>query len=130
VRRKADPEEETMKFGVFDHVDDSGLPLSMLGMGRGISPIEAGFYGIPSSEMQARYFEASDLILKALQSETLTHQGKYYSFTNVPMTLRPIQRPHPELWYATRTKESFAWAGKVGVNTVTLASGSSRHSQG
>jgi alkanesulfonate monooxygenase SsuD/methylene tetrahydromethanopterin reductase-like flavin-dependent oxidoreductase (luciferase family) len=93
----------------------------MLGMGRGISPIEAGFYGIPSSEMQARYFEVSDLILKALQSETLTHQGKYYSFTNVPMTLRPIQRPHPELWYATRTQESFAWAGKAGVNTVTLA---------
>ena len=86
----------------------------MLGMGRGISPIEAGFFGIPGSEMQARYFEASDLILKALQSETLTYQGKYYSLKNVPMTLRPVQKPHPELWYATRTPESFAWAGKVG----------------
>ena len=64
--------------------------------------------------MQARYFEASDLILKALQSETLTYQGKYYSLKNVPMTLRPVQKPHPELWYATRTPESFAWAGKVG----------------
>src|SRR5271165_660605 len=196
--------EESMKFGVFDHVDDSGLPLKrhlenrlkiiaaydrcgmygyhvaehhgtplgyacspsiflaaaaqrtkrikigpliyilplyhplrlieeictldnlsdgrfMLGMGRGISPIEAGFFGVPASEMQARYFEASDLILKALQSETLTYQGKYYSFNNVPMNLRPIQKPHPELWYATRTPESFKWAGKVGANTVTLA---------
>lgn len=93
----------------------------MLGMGRGISPIEAGFYGIPGSEMQARYFEASDLILKGLQSETLTYQGAYYSFNNVPMTLRPIQKPYPELWYATRTPESFKWAGKVGANTVTLA---------
>ena len=45
----------------------------MLGMGRGISPIEAGFYGVPGSETQARYIEASDLILKALQSETLTY---------------------------------------------------------
>jgi alkanesulfonate monooxygenase SsuD/methylene tetrahydromethanopterin reductase-like flavin-dependent oxidoreductase (luciferase family) len=93
----------------------------MLGMGRGISPIEASFYGIPASEMQARYFEASDLILKALQSQTFTYQGTYYSFKNVPMTLRPIQKPHPELWYATRTAESFAWAGKVGANTITLA---------
>ena len=93
----------------------------MLGMGRGISPIEAGFFGVSGSEMQARYFEASDLILKALQAETLTYQGKYYSFKNVPMTLRPIQKPYPELWYATRTPESFAWAGKVGANTVTLA---------
>jgi len=93
----------------------------MLGMGRGISPIEAGFFGVPASEMQARYFEASDLILKALQSETLTYQGKYYSFNNVPMNLRPIQKPHPELWYATRTPESFEWAAKAGANTVTLA---------
>ena len=93
----------------------------MLGMGRGISPIEAGFFGVSASEMQARYVEASDLILKALQSETLTYQGKYYSFNNVPITSRPIQKPYPELWYATRTPESFAWAGKVGANTVTLA---------
>jgi len=93
----------------------------MLGMGRGISPIEAGFFGVPASETQARYIEASDLILKALQSETLTYHGKYYSFDDVPMTLRPIQKPYPELWYATRTPESFAWAGKAGVNTVTLA---------
>jgi alkanesulfonate monooxygenase SsuD/methylene tetrahydromethanopterin reductase-like flavin-dependent oxidoreductase (luciferase family) len=69
----------------------------MLGMGRGISPIEAGFYGIPANEMQARYFEAYEIILKALQSETLSYQGKYYSFSNVPLTLRPIQKPHPEL---------------------------------
>lgn len=93
----------------------------MLGMGRGISPIEAGFYGVPGSETQARYFEASDIILKGLQSETLTYQGKFYSFSNVPMTLRPIQKPYPELWYATRTPESFAWAAKAGANTVTLA---------
>jgi alkanesulfonate monooxygenase SsuD/methylene tetrahydromethanopterin reductase-like flavin-dependent oxidoreductase (luciferase family) len=93
----------------------------MLGMGRGISPIEAGFFGVPASEMQARYIEASDIVLKGLQSDTLTYQGKYYSFDNVPVTSRPIQKPHPELWYATRTPESFAWAGKAGVNTVTLA---------
>ena len=93
----------------------------MMGMGRGISPIEAGFYGIPADELQTRYFEASEIILQALQSETLTYAGKYWSFKDVPMTMRPIQKPHPELWYATRTPESFAWAAKAGANTVTLA---------
>ena len=71
--------------------------------------------------MQERYFETSDIILRALQSETLTYQGKYYSFDKVPITLRPIQKPHPELRYATRTPESFAWAAKMGANTVTVA---------
>lgn len=93
----------------------------MLGMGKGISPIEAGFYGIPADEMQGRYFEASELILEAMKSDMLTFEGKYYAFRNVPMTLRPVQQPHPELWYGTRSRESFEWAGKNGLNTVTLA---------
>lgn len=93
----------------------------MLGIGRGISPIEAGFFGIPAGEMQQRYFESSELILKALQTDRLTFEGKFYSFEDVPMTLRPLQKPYPELWYATRTPESFAWAARAGANTVTLA---------
>ncbi|MCB1396212.1 MAG: LLM class flavin-dependent oxidoreductase [Rhodobacter sp.] len=93
----------------------------MLGMGRGISPIEAGFYGVEADEMQARYFEASELILKALQTDRLTHEGRFYQVRDVPMTLRPVQRPHPELWYASRSPESFAWAARAGANTVTLA---------
>ena len=93
----------------------------MLGIGRGISPIEAGFFGVPAEEMQQRYFESSDLILKALQTDRLTYEGKFYSFEDVPMSLRPLQKPYPELWYATRTPESFAWAASAGANTVTLA---------
>jgi alkanesulfonate monooxygenase SsuD/methylene tetrahydromethanopterin reductase-like flavin-dependent oxidoreductase (luciferase family) len=93
----------------------------MLGMGRGTSPIEAGFFGVPADQMQGRYFEASDLILKALQSDSLTHEGQYYQYHDVPMTLRPVQKPHPELWYASRSPESFSWAARAGANTVTLA---------
>jgi alkanesulfonate monooxygenase SsuD/methylene tetrahydromethanopterin reductase-like flavin-dependent oxidoreductase (luciferase family) len=95
-----------MKFGVFDHVDDSGLPLKEHFDNR-LKIIEAydrcGIRGYHADEHHG------------------THQGKYYSFNNVPMTLRPIQKPYPELWYATRTPESFAWAAKMGANTVTLA---------
>lgn len=93
----------------------------MLGMGRGTSPIEAGFFGVPGDEMQGRYFEASDLILKALQSDRLTHEGRFYRYRDVPMTMRPVQRPHPDLWYASRSPESFVWAARNRANTVTLA---------
>jgi len=93
----------------------------MLGIGRGASPIEAGFYGLPMDEQQRRYFEATEVILKALQSDTLDHDGEFFRFENVPMTLRPLQKPHPELWYASRAPESFDWAARAGANTVTLA---------
>jgi len=93
----------------------------MMGIGRGASPIEAGFYGVPMEEQQRRYFEATEVILKALQTDTLTHKGEFFEFTEVPMTLRPLQQPYPELWYASRAPESFAWAARAGANTVTLA---------
>lgn len=93
----------------------------MMGIGRGISPVEAGFFGVPAAEQQRRYFEATDVILKALQSDTLTFEGEFFSFDDVPMTLRPLQKPYPELWYASRTPESFEWAARAGANTVTLA---------
>lgn len=93
----------------------------MLGIGRGASPVEAGFFGIPAAEMQPRYFEATEVLLKALSSDTLTHEGQFYQFRDVPMTLRPVQQPHPELWYASRSPDSFVWAARQGANTVTLA---------
>lgn len=93
----------------------------MLGIGRGASPIEAGFFGVPAAEMQPRYFEATEVLLKALRNDRLTHHGTFYHFDDVPMVLRPQQRPQPELWYASRTAESFAWAARAGAHTLTLA---------
>jgi alkanesulfonate monooxygenase SsuD/methylene tetrahydromethanopterin reductase-like flavin-dependent oxidoreductase (luciferase family) len=68
----------------------------MLGIGRGISPNRDGFYSIPSSEMQA-LFRGVRPNPQSPPVRNAHPQGKYYSFTNVPMTLRPIQRPHPDL---------------------------------
>ncbi|WP_127107615.1 LLM class flavin-dependent oxidoreductase [Pararhodobacter zhoushanensis] len=95
----------------------------MLGIGRGASPIEAGFFGVPGPDMQPRYFEATEVLMKALQNDTLDHHGAFYQFDKVPMVVRPVQQPMPELWYASRTPESFVWAAQAGANTVTLALG-------
>lgn len=103
---------------MLDHMSNGRF---MLGIGRGASPIEAGFFGVPMEEQQRRYFEATEVILKALASETLDFDGEFYKYENVPMTMRPLQEPHPELWYASRAPESFAWAARAGANTVTLA---------
>jgi len=103
---------------MLDHLSNGRL---MMGIGRGASPIEAGFYGIPGEEAQQRYFETSDLIMQALQTDVLSFNGKYHQYKDVPMTMRPLQQPHPELWYASRAPDSFAWAARAGANTVTLA---------
>jgi len=94
----------------------------MLGVGRGVSPIETGFFGVRPDELQPLYDETLEVLLKGLTSPVLDHAGPHYRFEGVPMVLRPFQRPHPELWYGVRSPESTRWAARNRVNVVTLAS--------
>jgi len=95
----------------------------MLGVGRGVSPIETGFFGVARDDLQSVYDETLEILLKGLTSDTLDHHGPLYRFEKVPMVMRPYQQPHPDLWYGVRSAESTLWAARNRVNVVTLASG-------
>ena len=94
-----------------------------LGVGRGVSPIEMGFYGVDMAEQRAKFDETLEILLKGLSSERLSHKGEFYTFDDVPMTMRPVQQPHPPLWYGAGSPESITWAAHNGVNIVSLALG-------
>src|ERR1700692_3603600 len=69
-----------------------------LGIGRGAVPLELSFFGVSAEEAQDRYSEAAEIVLKAMETNSLTHSGRYFSMHDVPITLSPIQRPYPQLW--------------------------------
>ncbi|OYW47023.1 MAG: hypothetical protein B7Z33_01265 [Sphingomonadales bacterium 12-68-11] len=94
-----------------------------LGVGRGVSPIELGFYGLDMAEQRGRYEETLAVLLKGLASDVLDHAGEFYRFDRVPMAVRPVQRPHPPLWYGAGSPDSIRWCAHNGVNMVTLALG-------
>ena len=89
-----------------------------LGIGRGISPIELGFYGLTAEEAAERFLECRDIVLSALTSERFTFHGAYYHFDDVPMVTGPLQTPHPPLWYGVSKPSSCAWAAANDVNIV------------
>ena len=89
-----------------------------LGVGRGISPFELGYYGVDATQSQAMYHEAFAVVLKALSSATLTHEGKHFSFRDVPIMMHPVQRPHPPLWYGVGNVDGVAWCVQNRVNAV------------
>jgi len=94
-----------------------------LGVGRGVSPIELGFHGLDMAEQRARFDEALEVLLKGLSSDRLDHHGEFWRFDDVPMVLRPVQRPHPPLWYGAGSPDSIRWCEQNGINMVTLALG-------
>jgi alkanesulfonate monooxygenase SsuD/methylene tetrahydromethanopterin reductase-like flavin-dependent oxidoreductase (luciferase family) len=92
-----------------------------LGVGRGVSPIEMGYYGVDIAQAQKMYMEAYAVIMQALTAQTLTHEGEFYRFHDVPITLHPLQRPHPPLWYGLGNPDGVEWCAEQALNVVSLA---------
>jgi alkanesulfonate monooxygenase SsuD/methylene tetrahydromethanopterin reductase-like flavin-dependent oxidoreductase (luciferase family) len=92
----------------------------LYGVGRGISPIEVGFYGVDFATGTERFREAFEAIRIGLTEEVLTFHGKYYDFDNVPIVMKPLQKPYPELWYGTSRPDSIPWAAERGAHIITL----------
>ena len=91
-----------------------------LGVGRGVSPFETAFYGIDFAQSQQIYHEAYQLVMQGLTTDELTFEGKYYRFQKVPMILKPVQKPHPPLWYGINLPENVVWPAANDVNVVTI----------
>ena len=92
-----------------------------LGVGRGISAFEVAYFGISHLESQAMYQEALEVLRNGLASDVLNHRGEYYRYTNVPMELQPLQKPHPPLWYGIGNPEAAVWAAQNSVNVISNA---------
>jgi alkanesulfonate monooxygenase SsuD/methylene tetrahydromethanopterin reductase-like flavin-dependent oxidoreductase (luciferase family) len=90
----------------------------LYGVGRGISPVEVGFYGVDFAKGAAQFREAYEVIRRGLTSDRLTFHGEFYDFDDVPMAMKTVQQPFPSLWYGVGRPESLAWAAEQGANIV------------
>ncbi|HEX5959239.1 MAG TPA: LLM class flavin-dependent oxidoreductase, partial [Hyphomicrobiaceae bacterium] len=91
-----------------------------LGVGRGVSPIEVGFYGIDAANGPRQFPEALRVIKQGLATDVLSFKGEFYHFERVPMVLKPVQQPHPPLWYGLNTPDATQWAAKERASIATL----------
>lgn len=97
-----------------------------LGVGRGISPFELGYYGVNPDQAQARYLESYEVVMQALanaqrEPRELSFAGTHYQFSKVPLTLAPKQLPHPPLWYGIGNPDSVPWCVANRCNVVSNA---------
>jgi alkanesulfonate monooxygenase SsuD/methylene tetrahydromethanopterin reductase-like flavin-dependent oxidoreductase (luciferase family) len=87
-----------------------------IGLGRGISPFEIGYFGIDHLQSRAIFREAWEIVLAALTKETVNFQGKYFQCHDVPFVMKPVQLPHPPLWEAPSSAEGVANAARNNIN--------------
>ncbi len=102
---------------MLDHMSGGRLDLAF---GRGSSPIEIEYYGVDPAATQEIYAEGVELILQGLTRDVLDFHGKHYRFDNVPMELRPLQKPHPPVWYGVHAPDSAVRAARRALNVIDL----------
>jgi alkanesulfonate monooxygenase SsuD/methylene tetrahydromethanopterin reductase-like flavin-dependent oxidoreductase (luciferase family) len=89
-----------------------------VGIGRGASPHELSYFGVDPDAAPAMYVEAYQVMMQALMRDEVNFSGAHYQFANVPIEIRPLQRPHPPLWYAVPVPEGAAWPAQNAINVV------------
>ncbi len=93
------------------------------GFARGI-PREYQVHNVPLADSRARFEEAYEIVVRAWTEEVFSYSGKFWSYKDVAMWPRPVQRPHPPVWIPiTGSKESIEFAGK---HNITITPGQGR----
>ena len=124
----------TMRIGALVHVLPMYEPLRLaeeiavldqltggrldMGVGSGVSPYELGYFGIDAGQARARYAETLTAVTQALATGRMRHTGTLLRDYDVELSVVPVQRPYPPLWYASASTATAEWAGANGVNLV------------
>jgi alkanesulfonate monooxygenase SsuD/methylene tetrahydromethanopterin reductase-like flavin-dependent oxidoreductase (luciferase family) len=95
----------------------------LLGIGKGISPIEVGYYGVDYKNADKMFGESLAVILQALTTKTVNFEGEFFRSKNVPFEVECFQKPHPPLWYGVVNPDSAERAAKAGMNFISNATG-------
>jgi natural product biosynthesis luciferase-like monooxygenase protein len=90
------------------------------GAGRGLFAFEYGGMQVSVDESRERLEEGVEVILKAWQEERLTFKGKFTQVNNLEILPHPLQKPHPPLYVAALSPESYEWAARKGYSILQV----------
>jgi natural product biosynthesis luciferase-like monooxygenase protein len=89
-----------------------------LGVGRGYQPIEYAGFGIDQAQSREIFDEALEVIRRAWTHERLDFEGVHFRFHDVEVRPRPLQQPHPPIWLAALSEDTYEKAARIGANLL------------
>lgn len=100
---------------MLDHLSGGRMEI---GVGRGASPYELAVFGVTTEDSRALFEESLEVIVQGLTEGRVDFRGKFHTYDDVLIPIRPLQKPYPPLWYPTISPGSMPWLAKEGFNTV------------
>ena len=97
----------------------------IVGVGVGGPHVPEAVFGV-SSEHRGRRFVEGLQVMKALWTQSrATISGEFWQFENVAMEPKPMQKPHPPLWFGAREAVALKRAARLGDGWMGAGSSSS-----
>ncbi|ACL71826.1 luciferase-like monooxygenase [Thioalkalivibrio sulfidiphilus HL-EbGr7] len=88
------------------------------GFGRGFSPAEYATFNVDMADSRSLTEEALAVVRQSFQAGPLSFQGRHFNYDTLDLVPRVLQRPHPPLWSAAVSPESFELAARLGVGAL------------
>jgi luciferase family oxidoreductase group 1 len=90
-----------------------------IGLGRGYQHYEFERLGLQLDTARARWEEAVDILVKALEGEPFSYHGALFDIPETTTFPRPVQKPHPPIWVTAQSPESVEATVRRGFNLLT-----------
>ncbi|MFQ5903330.1 MAG: LLM class flavin-dependent oxidoreductase [Candidatus Binatia bacterium] len=81
-------------------------------------------YGLSSERRVARFIEAFTLMQKLWTEEDLSFEGQFWQIKNASLLPKPVQKPHPPLWFGANAPAALRRAVKRGSGFIGAGSSS------
>jgi probable F420-dependent oxidoreductase len=106
-----------------DHLSGGRLTV---GVGLGGNPRIYGAFGLQATRRAARFAEGLRLMKRLWTEERVTFEGEFFKLQNASMEPKPLQKPHPPLWFGGHHPNALRRAvelgdGFIGAGSVSTA---------
>ena len=102
-------------YAVLDHLSNGRVDL---GVGRGYQPHEFQGFRVDQSRSREMFRESVEIIQKAWTEDTFNYDGEFYQCEELSVRPKPLQQPHPPMYMASLSPETFELCGRYGFNLL------------
>ena len=86
----------------------------IFGVGIGSPPYMTGPFEVDSTSRPSRFEEGLALTKRLMSEDRVTHHGHFWRLDDLSIATKPVQRPHPPIWFGGSSAPALRRAAKMG----------------
>lgn len=78
----------------------------IVGVGQGYRDVEFDVFGVARQDRLTRQLETLEIMKRLWTGKGVSHDGTHYRVVTDGVAMRPLQAPHPPIWYAASSEKT------------------------